>query len=397
MLRYQTAGESHGPQLTAIVSGFPAGVPVTAEDINHDLVRRQKGYGRGDRMKIEKDRAQFLSGIRFGRSLGSPITLVIANLDFKNWQEVMTPLPVEEDTSRRVTRPRPGHADLPGALKFGHKDARNILERSSARETAARVAVGALCKTLLKEFKIEVFSHVIRIADVKADVSSLSLPEIKQAMNGSELSCADQKAAERMKKKIDEARAKGDTVGGVAEIIATGVPAGLGNVMNWDERLDGLLARAVMSIPSVKGVEIGMGFRAAGVFGSLVHDAIYYSHNETNALPGHGFAGGFFHQTNHAGGIEGGITNGEPVMVRAAFKPIPTMMTPKRSVDLITKEPFEASRERSDVCAVPAAAVVAEAVVAFIIAQAFIAKFGGDSLNELIRNYESYMNYLLHF
>jgi chorismate synthase len=397
MLRYQTAGESHGSQLTAIVSGFPAGVPVTPEDINRDLIRRQKGYGRGDRMNIEKDRIQILSGIRFGLSVGSPVTLVIPNLDFENWREVMSPLPGEEDTSRRVTRPRPGHADLPGALKFSHKDARNILERSSARETAERVAVGALCKTLLKEFNIDVFSHVIRIADVEARISSLSFIEIKEAALVSELSCADPDASERMKRKIDEAKAGGDTVGGVAEIVATGVPVGLGSVMNWDERLDGLLARAVMSIPSVKGVEIGIGFRATEMFGSLVHDAIFYSQSEVSALPGHGPSGGFYHDSNNAGGMEGGITNGEPIVVHAAFKPIPTMMTPKRSVDIVTKEAFDASRERSDVCAVPAAAVVAEAAAAFVLAQAFIAKFGGDSLDEIKRNYESYIDYLLQF
>ncbi|MBN1901789.1 chorismate synthase [Candidatus Sumerlaeota bacterium] len=397
MLRYQTAGESHGPQLTAIVSGFPAGVPVAPEDINRDLARRQKGYGRGGRMNIEKDRVQFLSGIRFGLSIGSPITLVIPNLDFQNWQDVMSPLPASEDISRRVTRPRPGHADLPGALKYGHKDARNILERSSARETAARVAVGALCKTLLKQFNIDVFSHVIRIADVQAKPDSLSFDEIKQAASVSDLSCADVNASQRMKKKIDEAKAKGDTVGGVAEIIAMGVPVGLGGVMNWEERLDGILAGAIMSIPSVKGVEIGIGFTAAGIFGSLVHDEIFYAPTKPKALNGHGPSGGFYRKTNNAGGIEGGISNGEPVVIHAAFKPIPTMMTPKRSVDLVTKEPFDASKERSDVCAVPAAAVVAEAMTAFILAQAFIAKFGGDSMGEMKKNYDSYIQYLKRY
>lgn len=397
MLRYQTAGESHGPQLTAIVSGFPAGVPVAPEDIDRDLIRRQKGYGRGGRMAIEKDRIQILSGIRFGLSVGSPIALVLPNLDFENWREVMSPLPVKEDTTRRVTHPRPGHADLPGALKFGHKDARNILERSSARETAMRVAIGALCKTLLKKFDIDVFSHVIRIADIKAIFESLSFIEIKQAAASSDLSCADQNASERMKKRIDEAKAKGDTVGGVAEIVATGVPAGLGNVMNWDERLDGLIARAVMSIPSVKGVEIGLGFQSAEMFGSLVHDAIYFSQNDIDSIYGRGPSGGFYHKTNNAGGIEGGISNGEPIVIHAAFKPIPTMMTPKNSIDLVTKEPFEASKERSDVCAVPAAAVVAEAMTAFVLARAFIAKFGGDSFDEIKRNYDSYIQYLRRY
>jgi chorismate synthase len=397
MLRYQTAGESHGPQVTAIVAGFPADVPMTQEEINRELARRQMGYGRGGRMKIEKDQVEFLSGIRFGRSMGSPLTLVIKNRDFENWREIMTPEPAPVDKEKVVTRPRPGHADLAGCLKYGHTDARNILERASARETAARVAVGAVCKCLLHEFGLDVFSHVVRICDVEAEVSELSYERIKELAETSDVRCADSAAAQKMRQKIDDARTRGDTVGGVVEIISTGVPAGLGDVMNSENKLDGLLAQSLMSIQSVKGVEIGMGFAAARIFGSDVHDAIYYSTDKDAFPTGHGSSGGFFHRTNNAGGIEGGMTNGEPVIVRAACKPIPTMMTPKSSVDLITKESFEASKERSDVCAVPAAAVVAEASVAFVLARAFLEKFGGDSLNEIRRNYDAYLEYLQQY
>jgi len=394
MLDFKTAGESHGPQLTAILSGFPAGVLIDEETVNLDLARRQKGYGRGGRMKIEKDKVRLLSGVRFSRTLGSPITLVIKNRDYENWLDVMSPLGKEPEQSKKVTRPRPGHADLAGALKFAHKDARNILERSSARETAARVAVGAVCKCLLTEFSIELFSHVVCLGGVEADVSGLAFSEIKQKAEASDVRCADAKAAQKMKEKIDDAKKKGDTLGGIAEIVATGVPVGLGNVMNWEEKLDGLLAQAVMSIPSVKGVEAGMGFQTGRVFGSEVHDAISYSDDVKKLEKGRGPSGGFYHETNNAGGIEGGMTNGEAVIVRAAFKPIPTMMKPKLSVDLETKEPFEASKERSDVCAVPAAGVVAEAMTAFVLTNAFIAKFGGDSLEEIRRNYNSYVQYL---
>jgi len=397
MLRYLTAGESHGQQLTAIVSGFPAGVPILAEDINRDLARRQVGYGRGGRMKIESDRVEILSGVRFGNSTGSPITLVIRNRDFENWRTVMNPAPEGRDESRNVTRPRPGHADLAGCLKYAHTDARNVLERASARETAARVAVGAVCKRLLAEFGMEIFSHVMSICDVEADVSGITLSEIKQRAESSDVRCADAVAAEKMRAKIDEAKARGDTVGGIFEVVATGVPVGLGDVMNADERLDGLLAQALMSIQAVKGVEIGMGFGAAKVFGSKVHDAIYFAEDKSDFHDGQGPSGGFFHKANNAGGIEGGITNGEPIVLRAAHKPIPTMMKPKSSVDILTKEPFEASKERSDVCAVPAAAVVGEAAVAFTLARAFLEKFGGDSLSEIRRNYNGFVKYLQEF
>ncbi len=396
-MRYLTAGESHGQQLTAIVSGFPAGVPILAEDINRDLVRRQIGYGRGGRMKIEKDKVEILSGIRFGKSIGSPIALVIKNRDFENWREVMNPAPEPRDESRNVTHPRPGHADLAGCLKYAHTDARNILERASARETAARVAVGALCKRLFAEFGIEIFSHVVSICNVMANVADISYREIKERAEASDVRCADSVAADKMRTRIDEAKARGDTVGGIFEVVATGIPAGLGDVMNWDEKLDGLLTQALMSIQAVMGVEIGMGFGAARVFGSSVHDAIYFSKDPGDFPDGHGPSGGFFHKTNSAGGIEGGITNGEPIVLRAAHKPIPTMMKPKSSVDLITKEPFEASKERSDVCAVPAAGVVGEAAAVFVLARAFLSKFGGDSLAEIRRNYNAYLHYLAKY
>ena len=392
MLRYLTAGESHGPQITAIVSGFPAGVPVTASEINRDLSRRQKGYGRGGRMKIEKDTVEILSGVRFGKSMGSPVTLVVRNLDYETWREVMSPERGEPEEAHQVTRPRPGHADLAGCLKYGCKDARNILERASARETAVRVAVGALCKQLLSEFGMAVFSHVIQIGRVTSSVAGLTLQEIQERAEASEVRCADSAAAGEMKRIITEAAENGDTVGGVVEVIATGVPVGLGDVMNAEDRLDGVLAQAIMSIPAVKGVEIGMGFSAAGAPGSAVHDEIFFSRDERRIPAGHGPSGGFYRKTNNAGGVEGGMTNGEPVVLHAAFKPIPTMMKPKMSIDLVTKKPFEAAKERSDVCIVPAGGVVMEASVAFVLARAFLAKFGGDSLSEIQSNYNGYLN-----
>lgn len=397
MLRYQTAGESHGPGITAIVSGFPSGVPVNAETIDRDLARRQGGYGRGGRMKIEKDRVTFLSGIRFGRSMGSPITLAIKNRDYENWLEIMDPAPGDVDESRSVTRPRPGHADLPGCLKYAHHDARNILERASARETAARVAVGAVCKCLLGEFGIRVFSHVVRIGRVTAHAGDLSPDEIREKAEASDVRCVDEQAAKKMREHIDEAKSRGDTLGGLVEIVATGVPAGLGDVMNAEDKLDGLLAGALMSIQAVKAVEIGMGMKTTEVFGSEVHDAIFYSSESGEAIPGRGPSGGFYRKTNNAGGIEGGMTNGEPVIARAAFKPIPTMMTPKESVDMKSRHPFEASKERSDVCAVPAGGVVAEAALAFVVAKVFLRKFGGDSLLEIRRNFDAFVRYMKEF
>ncbi|HPB30337.1 MAG TPA: chorismate synthase [Candidatus Sumerlaeota bacterium] len=389
MLEYMTAGESHGPQLTAIVNGFPAHVPVTAQGINRDLARRQAGYGRGERMKIEQDAVEILSGVRFGKTMGSPITLVVRNRDYENWSDIMSPEPAEPDRKRVVTHPRPGHADLPGCLLYGHHDARNILERASARETAARVAAGSLCRFFLHEMGAVVFSHVISIHDAAARTEGFTLDELRIRAEESDVRCADSNAAEDMRRRIDEARGRGDTIGGVVEIVATGIPLGLGDVMTSSERLDGRLAGALMNIQAVKGVEIGMGFRAACEWGSRVHDAIHYSTGAEIHTPGRGPSGGFYHATNNAGGIEGGITNGEPLIMRIAVKPIPTMMTPKMSADLVTKEPFEASKERSDVCAVPAAGVVAEAAVCFVLADAFLRRFGGRSLPEIRARYDA--------
>lgn len=395
MLRYITSGESHGPQLTAIVSGAPAGLAVRAEEINKDLRRRQGGYGRGGRMTIERDEVRIVSGVRHGLAIGSPITLVVENRDWKNWQTIMSAEPVEDiEGKRAVTRPRPGHADLAGIQKFGHSDARNILERASARATTTQVAVGAICKALLAEFGIRVRSHVTEIGGIKVSrevLETLSLEEIERRVEASELRVANPNVEQAMKKLIDSAKADGDTVGGVFEVIATGVPAGLGNVMNWDERLDGKIGQAFMALQAIKGVEIGMGFEGARRPGSEVHDPILYSQNSADWPEGHGPSGGFYRKTNGAGGVEGGISNGEPIVVRAAMKPIATLMRSIQSVDFATREAFDASKERSDVCAVPAAAVIGESLLAIVLAQAFLEKFGGDSVAEMRRNYDGYL------
>lgn len=413
MLRYLTSGESHGPQLTAILSGVPAGVPVLAEAIDRDLKRRQGGHGRGGRMKIETDRVRIVSGVRHGKSLGSPITLVIENSDWRNWETIMSPAPVDEallgdgpdekgaaprgEGKRRViTRPRPGHADLPGVQKFAHDDARNVLERASARATTTQVAVGAVCRQFLAEFGIHLISHVVNLGGIEAKTDGLSFAEIEKRAEASAVRTADTAREAEMIALIDECKREGDTVGGIFEVIATGLPAGLGNVMNWDEKLDGMIGRLFMSMQAVKGVEIGGGFRTAVRRGSEVHDAIYHSDNAADMPPGHGPSGGFYRKTNNAGGLEGGMTNGEPIVVRVAKKPISTLMRPIHSVDLHTREPFDSSKERSDVCALPAAAVIGEALLAYAIAWAFLEKFGGDSLAEVKRNYESYINSLRH-
>lgn len=368
MLRYLTAGESHGPALTAVVEGLPAGLSVTAEYLNTQLARRQAGYGRGGRMHIEKDQVQILSGIRNGFTLGSPVTLQVANRDWENWQSIMHPEKADI-TQRQVTVPRPGHGDLTGGIKYGHSDLRNILERASARETAARVAACTLGRRLIEQLGCEVISQVTRIGDVIARTANLD--EIKQRVPASELGCADEAAEKQMKMAIDRAREQGDTLGGVFEVIVTGLPTGLGSHVQWDRRLDGRLAGAVMSIQAIKGVEIGLGFAAAVLPGSRVHDAI---------LPGDR---GLTRPTNHAGGLEAGMTNGQPLVIRAAMKPIATLMQPLPSVDLTTGFAVPAAVERSDVCAVPAAAVVAEAVVAFELALAFLERYGGDTMDEL--------------
>lgn len=402
MLRYFTAGESHGQALVAIAEGFPAGLAITSDHIAADLARRQAGYGRGRRMQIEKDRAHILSGVRYGYTLGSPIALKIENRDWKNRMDEMNPDPVEGYTPdsipqrERVTRPRPGHADLSGALKYGHKDLRNVLERASARETAARVAVGAIARRLLDHFGMRVVSHIVRLGGIRANTAGLTVDEIAQRAEASQVRCVDEQAAQAMMAKIDEAKKAGDTLGGVFEVIVVGVPPGLGSHVHWDRKLDGRLAQAVMSIQAIKGVEIGLGFEVAERFGSEVHDAIGYRPypedapvEATDRTSGERY--GFYRMTNRAGGFEGGMTTGEPIVIRGAMKPISTLYKPLDSVDFYTKEPFKASIERSDTCAAPAAGVVAEAVVAIEIANAFLEKFGGDSIKEIERNYTGYL------
>ncbi|MDA8099176.1 MAG: chorismate synthase [Nitrospiraceae bacterium] len=383
MLRYLTAGESHGELLMGILEGMPAGLLIRVTDIDGDLARRQTGYGRGGRMKIEKDTVKIYTGVRWGRTLGGPVGLMIRNKDWDNWRAKMSPDTAFLNNADAVTRPRPGHADLAGALKYGMQDLRNILERSSARETAMRVAVGAVCKRLLDEFGIGIVSHVIDIGGVYAKGERLSAREIRRKTENSELRCADYEAEKKMMRKIDEAVQAGDSLGGIFEVIVSGAPIGLGSHVHWDRKLDARLAMSLMSIQAMKGVEVGSGFGAANKPGSQVHDEIFWTPKN-----------GFFRKTNNAGGIEGGMTNGEDIVLRAAMKPIPTLMKPLRSVDLDSKKPFKASVERSDVCAVPAAGVVGEAVVAFEIAAAMIEKFGGDSLDEMKRNYEQYQKTL---
>lgn len=384
MLRYLTAGESHGQNLTAILEGIPSGLGLTREDIDNELKRRQVGYGRGGRMKIESDRIEILSGVRFGKTIGSPVTLLIRNRDWENWRERMS---VEQVSGERPseTRPRPGHADLAGAVKYHHTDIRNVLERASARETAARVAVGAVAKKLLKEFRIDVISHVVRIGSIAVESGNLSFADIGEQAEGSPLRCADREAEARMIAAIDSAQAQGDTLGGVCEIRVRGCPPGLGSYAHWDRKLDARLAFALVSIPAVKGVEIGLGFEAASLPGSQVHDEI--GHNGET----------FTRLTNRAGGIEGGVSNGEDIVTSVAMKPIPTLGRPLRSVDVRTKDPFEAHKERADVCAVPAMGVIGEAVVAFEIAGALCEKFGGDSMNEMKRNFDGYMKQVREF
>lgn len=384
MLRYLNGGESHGKLLLAVIEGMPSGVPLNEAGVNLDLSRRQKGYGRGGRMRIEQDQVEFVSGIRKGLTLGSPIGLQITNKDWKNWQEIMAVESGEPATQRIVTKPRPGHADLVGAIKYAHTDIRNVLEKASARETAIRVAVGAVAKALLSPFGITVVSHVREIGGIPADTSRLSLDQIRAAAEESEVRCADAAAAEKMIQKIREAKEKGDTLGGIFEVIVDNVPIGLGSYSQWDRRLGARLAFALMSIQAMKGVEIGMGFEAARRFGSEVHDEIFYDESGSR----------FYRKTNNAGGLEGGVTNGQPIVLRVAMKPIATLYSPLKSVDIKTKAPFEATVERSDICTVPAAGVIGEAVVVFELAAAMIEKFGGDSLIEMKRNYDSYMEYV---
>jgi chorismate synthase len=386
MFRFITAGESHGRALVAIVEGLPAGLPVDISEINRELKRRQQGYGRGGRMKIERDEAQILSGVRHGLTLGSPVALMIENKDWANWTEVMAAEAVSlaEEKSRRLKRPRPGHADLAGGQKFGARDLRDILERASARETAARVASGALAKQLLGRFDIEILSHVIQLGGLPENPLQLRWEEIAAIPEDSQLRCGDPVAEARMIELIDEARRDGDTLGGIFETVARGVISGLGSHTSWSEKLDGRLAQALMSIPAVKAVSIGAGVEASGLRGSKVHDEIAYD------------AAGqkFMRPTNRAGGLEGGITNGEELRVCGFLKPISTLRRALRSVDIDTKKEESASFERSDITAVPAAGVIGEAMVALTLAQAMREKFGGDSLEEMRRNYDGYCEQL---
>lgn len=372
-LRWMTAGESHGPGLSAIMEGIPSGLSLLAEQVDRELARRQKGYGRGGRMKIETDRVFLEAGVRGGETLGGPIALRVINKDFESWRGRMGPEPFES-TPDPLTRARPGHADLAGGIKYDRKDLRDILERASARETTMRVAVGAVCKRLLEEVGTFVFGHVLSIGDVVADVSSLGVGALREKASENDLRCADGAAYENMKEAIHAASHAGDTLGGVFEVIATGVPIGLGSHVQWDRKLDGRLAQALMSIHAIKGVEIGLGFEAARRRGSAVHDPITYENSH------------FSRTRNGAGGLEGGITNGMPLICRAAMKPIATLKNPLATVDVRTKEATEAAFERSDICAVAAASVIGEAMVAITLADALLEKFGGDSMRELLQN-----------
>ena len=390
MLRFETAGESHGECLVATLTGLPAGVPVSIDAVNHELWRRQQGFGRGGRMKIERDSAEIVAGVRHSKTIGSPVGIIIRNNDWQNWTEA---LPVEdsegaEDKKKRLTRPRPGHADLAGAIKYNFHDARYVLERASARETTARVAIGALAKALLGEFGIEVRGHVIGVGQERLSRQA-SWDEIVTLHKKSEvlLSCVDSEVEQRMKAVVDEAYKTGDTVGGVFEIVAHNVPPGLGSHITWDTRLDGRLAQAIVSMQAVKGVEIGFAEEGAASFGSKVQDTIHYEREERRFTRG----------ANRAGGIEGGMTNGQDILVRGLLKPISTLRKPLESVDLETREPALAAYERSDVCVVPAAAVIGEAMVALVLGQAFLEKFGGDSLIETRRNFDGYLEQVKNF
>jgi len=381
-LRYLTAGESHGQALLVILEGIPSGLGLKKEHIDKELKRRQGGYGRGERMRIEKDEVRIISGVRFGKTLGSPISLLIPNLDWKNWEKTMSIDKLKEDIPP-LTRPRPGHADLVGGIKYNFLDLRNVLERASARETAARVAAGAICKKLLGEFNIKIFSRVTQIGKEKDESSLQEAIDGYDRVESSPVRCFNPSAEKRMIELIDRTKEKGNTLGGVFEIIVKGLPPGLGSYIQWDLKLDARLAFSLMSIQAIVGVEIGAGFEGASFFGSEFQDEIVYDKER-----------GFYRLTNHAGGIEGGMSTGEPLVVRAAMKPISTLAKPLRSVDIMSKREVRAAKERSDVCAVPAASVIGEATCAIEIARAMREKFGGDSLREMKQNYTSYMEYV---
>jgi chorismate synthase len=386
MLRFMTSGESHGYCLAAIIDGIPAGLALLPDDINNDLARRQIGYGRGTRMEIEKDEVEITSGVRLGKTLGSPIMLMIKNRDWINWQDCMSVEPLDDISLNTITNPRPGHADLPGALKYNHRDMRNVLERASARETTARVAAGSVCRRFLREFDVSVLSYVVEIGGVKADTAGHSPMSLFKKAEASLLRCPDLTAEQKIIKLIDKARKSGNSLGGIFEILIQGVPPGLGSYSQWYQRLDSRLAQVVMSVQAIKGVEVGIGFEAARLPGSQVHDQIYYNKNR-----------GFYRKTNNAGGIEGGISNGEDIMLRAAMKPIATLYQPLQSVDIITKKAVKATVERSDICRVPSAAVIGEAMVCYELSRVFLEKFGGDSIAEVKRNYSSYLKQLKSF
>jgi len=371
MLHWLTAGESHGKVLIGILEGIPAGLAISEVEIAEQLLRRQKGYGRGERMNIEHDFAKILSGIRYGKTLGSPIALAIDNHDSINWQNIMSVAPIDNEP-KEITLPRPGHADLAGVQKFGFDDIRNVIERSSARETAMRVGLGAICRKLLSVFGVEIASHVRQIhkAQYNGDVFKYSAKKLNKKADCSPLRCLDSNVEKDMIFAINKAQKNGDTVGGKFEIIATGIPYGLGSYSQWDKRLNGKIAQAIMSIPAIKSVEIGAGCKMANFFGSEVHDEILFDGEK------------FTHPSNNAGGIEGGISNSEPIVVRATMKPIPTLAQPLRSVDILTKKPMKAHKERTDSCAVPAASIVGEAMLALVLANAFLEKFGGDSMHD---------------
>ena len=387
LLKLTTAGESHGPALVCTLEGMPAGVPLLADDINADLFRRQQGYGRGRRMQIERDEVEFLSGVRAGETLGSPIAMLIRNRDWKNWVEIMDPAPRDDDADglrkRSVTRPRPGHADLTGILKYDRDDARDILERASARETTARVAGAAVARALLKTFDVHVGSHLVHLGGI--DAATVPLPaDLNAASDASPVRTLDPEAEARIIALIDAAKAEGNTLGGICEVVARGLPVGLGSHVSWDRKLDGRIGQAMLSIPAVKGVELGMGFNSARKTGAEVHDEIAIA-------PGRTIAGNVQRTTNRAGGLDGGMTNGEPVVVRVAMKPIATLMKPLQTIDTTTSAVAAAVVERSDVTAVPAMGVIAEAMLLLVLADAMVEKFGGDSLGEMRRNYDGYL------
>ncbi|WP_010273845.1 chorismate synthase [Paenibacillus senegalensis] len=381
-MRYLTAGETHGPQLTAIIEGMPSNLELSAEVVNEQLARRQKGYGRGLRMQIEKDTVQLLGGVRHGQTTGAPIALVVENNDWKHWTRVMGAEPPTEENEgrRRLNRPRPGHADLNGGIKYNQRDLRNILERSSARETTMRVAVGAIAKHFLAQFGIKCAVQVVRIGEVEVERKDLPIDDLIRITEESPVRVVDKEAEQQIIAAIDAAKKDGDTLGGIVEVIVEGVPIGLGSHVQWDRKLDGRIAQAVLSIQAFKGVEFGIGFEAGKRRGSKVHDEIHYDENR-----------GFYRSTNRAGGFEGGMTSGAPIVVRGVMKPISTLYKALQSVDIDTKEAFTAQVERSDTCAVPAAGVIMENVVAWEVAQAFLEKFGGDSMEEIRANYNQYL------